>query len=132
MTPGADDVRAYRWTPFKELFPIEGINLTGATLAMQVRLYRDAPGDPLISLTASASPAQGLSLSVVTVDGVPTTTIEARIDEATIEALLPFPDSGVEQGANVELVYDIHITTAALGKRRWIEGAFIIVPGATH
>ena len=132
MTPVVEDLYAYRWTPFLELFPIEGIDLTGATLAMEVRPYRDAPGSALITLAPAVSSAEGLSLSVATAGGIPTTTIAVRINETTIEALLPFPASGVEPGANVSLVYDMHITATGLGKRRWFEGAFIVVPGVTH
>lgn len=132
MTPATEDLRAYRWTQFKELFPIEGIDLTGASFAMQVRQYPDATGDPLISLTDATSPAQGISLSVATVGGLPTSTIEVRINETTIEGLYPFPANGLEPGQEVKLAYDMHITLSSLGKRRWFQGVFIIVPGVTQ
>lgn len=131
--PSADEpLVALRWQPFKETFPIEDIDFTGATLAMQVRQYPDAPGDPLISLTNQTSPAQGLSVSVATVDGVTTSTIEVRINETTIEALLPFPDNGVEAGQPVGLVYDMHITATGFPKHRWFYGSFTIKPGVTQ
>lgn len=124
MTPARDDVRAYRWATFAEPFPIVGIDLTGATAAMQVRAYPDAPGAALATAT--------VAIGVTTDDGVTTSTLTATIAEATIEALLPFPANGTEPGAELRLAYDIVVTTSALGKRRWIEGAFIIVPGVTH
>lgn len=132
IIPVPEDLRAYRWQPFLEPFPIEGIDLTGAVPKMEVRPYRDAPGPALISLAPAAAGTQGLSITVETINGMPKSTIWVCIDELTIEQLLPFPASSVEPGADVPLVYDIHLTVTALGKRRWFEGAFTIVPGATH
>lgn len=131
MTPGTLDLRVQRWTPFTYAiaFPFD---FTGATMAMHVRSYRDAPGSPLINLQNATAPAQGLSVSVATVGGVTTSTVQIRIDETTIEALLPFPASGVRAGEDVPLVWDIHITGGGFAKSRWIEGAFIIKSGATQ
>lgn len=130
--PGSVDLRVNRWVPFDDTIGIEGIDLDGATLLMQVRAYRDAPGAALIDLTNATPPAQGLSVSVETVEGMPTSTIRIMISEATIEALLPFPGNGVEPGADVVLAWDMLISDTGLTKARWFEGAFIIVPGATQ
>lgn len=131
-TPGRKDWRAYRWAVFDETIVVEGADLAGAALLMQVRGYRDAPGAPLIDLVLAALPAQGLSVTVATVAGLPTSTIRIRINETTIEQLLPFSASGLEPGAEVELVWDMLITPAGQVKSRWFEGLFIIVPGATQ
>jgi hypothetical protein len=129
MTPARGDLTAYRWAPFDETIPFEGVDFTGGTFAMEVRAYRDSPAS-LLTL-AMANP-QGISVTVATSNGLPTSNVRIRINEATIEALLPFPASGVEPGQSVDLVYDLVITTSALGKRRWLEGAFIIQPGVTQ
>ena len=133
ITPAKVDLVAQRWTPFVDVTSIEGFDLSSATFAMHVRLYRDAPGDPLIALTNAASNAQGISVSVATVEieGVemPVSSPQIRINETTLEALL-LAASG--PGQDVTLVYDLHITTTGLGKVRWMEGSFIIKAGATQ
>lgn len=129
ITPGTLPLVAQRWTPFVYTIDFEGIDFTGATMAMQVRLYRDAPGDPIISLVNAASNAQGLSVSVVTTEGVPTSTVQIRINETTLEAILL--NAGLP-GADVKLAYDLHITGGGFEKTRWVEGDFIIRPGATQ
>ncbi|MEG3152990.1 hypothetical protein U1769_24115 [Sphingomonas sp. ZT3P38] len=130
--PGSVDLRVNRWVPFDDMIGIEGADLSDATMLMQVRAYRDAPGDPLISLVNAAPPAQGLSVSAETVEGMPTSTIRIMINETTIEGLLPFPANGVEPGADVVLVWDLLLSKTGFTKARWFEGAFIIVPGATQ
>lgn len=129
MTPGRLDLSANRWTPFIYLIAFEGYDFTGATFAMQVRLYRDAAGSPLIDLSNAASNAQGLSVDVATLDDVVTSTVQIRINETTLEGLLL--NQG-KPGADVVLVYDMHITGGGLEKTRWIEGSFIIRAGATQ
>jgi len=126
ITPARVDLVAQRWTPFVDITAIEGFDLSAATFAMQVRLYRDAPGSPLLSLTNAASNAQGVSVSVAEVDGQDVSSVQIRINETTLESLL------VNPGEDVKLVYDLHITTAGLGKVRWMEGSFNIRAGATQ
>ncbi|MFX5747522.1 hypothetical protein ABTE19_21600, partial [Acinetobacter baumannii] len=76
-------------------------------------------------------PAQGLAITVATEGGLTTSTLRICIDEATIEALLPFPANGPEPGGAVELSYAVHFSAASYPiKRRWLEGNFIILPGA--
>lgn len=131
--PGVVDWRVKRWVPFVETIGIEGIDLSGATMLMQVRAYRDEPGTAKISLVNAAANAEGLSVTVATVSGLPTSTIQIRINETTIETLLPFPASGVQPGAEVPLVWDLLISkTGSVEKSRWFEGAFNIIPGATQ
>lgn len=136
MRPGSLDLDAYRWAPFDETIEFVAFDFTGATLAMQVRLYRDAEGDPLIGLGGAEPPEEGLSVAVATVEGVTVSTIRILIDEATIEALLPFPENGlpagIDQPPDVELAYDIVITGGGLPKTRWLQGKFTIHAGATQ
>lgn len=129
ITPGRLGLTAQRWTPFVYQIDFEGLDFTGATMAMQVRLYRDAPGDPLIDLANAISTAEGLSVAVVTVEGQPISTVQIRINETTLEALLL---NAGKAGEDVTLVYDLHITATGFPKARWIEGDFIIRAGATQ
>lgn len=129
ITPGRLDLTVQRWTPFVYQIDFKGIDFTGATMAMQARLYRDAPGSPLIALVNAASNAEGLSVSVATADGVPTSTVQIRINETTAEALLL---NAGKPGDDITLVYDLHITGGGFPKSRWIEGALIIRAGATQ
>lgn len=132
MMPAQEDLRVYRWAPVVEAFPFEGLDMSGATFALEVRLYRDAPGISLLSLGNAASNAQGISLTIEEDEDVPTSVVQVRINETTLERLLPFPGNGLEPGEEVRLSYDLQITMPDFGKRRWVEGAFIIVPGVTQ
>lgn len=129
ITPGRLDITVQRWTPFVYQIDFEGLDFTGATMAMQVRLYRDAPSAALVSLVNAASNAEGLSLTVATVDDAPVSTIQIRINETTAEALLL---NAGKPGDDIRLVYDLHITGGGFPKTRWIEGDLIIRAGATQ
>lgn len=129
ITPGRLDLTVQRWTPFVYPIDFEGLDFTGAAMAMQARLYRDAPGGPLISLANAAPNAEGLSASVTTTDGVVTSTVQIRINETTAEALLL---NAGKPGDDIRVVYDLHITGGGFPKTRWIEGDLIIRAGATQ
>ena len=130
--PGRLDLHAYRWTPFVFSIAFDGVDLTAAGLKADIRLYPDAPGDPLISLANAASPAQGMSIAVDLSAAAPVSVVEIRIGEATLEALLPFASNGTEPGKPVTLAWDLHITLSPIGKVRWLEGQFILHPGVTQ
>ncbi len=129
MTAAQGDLRVERWTPARIDIPCIGFDFTGQQLTLQVRQYRDAPGEPLINLANSAAPAEGLSLVVDLSGTLPVTTISIRINETTLEGVLPFPVSGVAPGADVVLAYALHVGTGA-AKMRFLEGNFTLVPGA--
>ena len=129
ITPGKTDLVAQRWTPFVDQTDFAGLDFSAATFAMQLRLYRDAPGSALVSLANAASNAQGISVSVATVEGELLSTVQIRINETTIEGLLL---NSAGAGKDVSLVYDLHITGGGLEKTRMLEGAFIISAGATQ
>lgn len=134
ITPAYTDLSAQRWSPFVDITDFAGFDFTDATFAMQVRLYRDAPGAPLISLTNAASNAQGISVTVIadeTNDDLPLSSVQIRINETTLEGLLLNPTPATT-GKDVELVYDLHVTGGGLPKTRWMEGKFIIRAGATQ
>ncbi|QFU31499.1 hypothetical protein [Brevundimonas sp. Bb-A] len=129
ITPGRLDLTVQRWTPFVYPIDFEGLDFTGATMAMQVRLYRDAPGDPLIDLANAASNAEGLSVSVATVEGVTVSTVQIRINKTTIQDLLL---NAGKPGDDARLVYDLHITGGGIIETRWFEGDLIIHAGVTR
>lgn len=129
MTPGKLDLVAQRWTPFVTLIAFEGLDFTGATFAMDWRLYRDAPFAQL-SLGNATSNAQGISCTVTfDDDDVPTSFVQIRVNETTLESLLL--SAGVP-GSDVVLQQDLHITGGGLPKTRWIEGKATIRAGATQ
>ena len=128
ITPGRLDLTVQRWTPFVYQIDFEGLDFTGATMAMQARLYRDAPGSPLIDLKNAASNAEGLSVTVATVDGLKISTVKIRINKSTAAGLLL--NAGVP-GADVVLVYDLHITGGGFEETRWFEGNLTIRAGVT-
>lgn len=129
MQPGTLPLRAQRWTPFVYTIDFIGQDFTGAAFAMEVRLRPDAPGSALITLAGASAPSQGISVTVATVDGVPTSSVEIRIDETTLEGVLP---NAGKAGADVVLAWDIHITFGGGLKTRWLQGSFTIEPGVTQ
>lgn len=134
MTPVTLNLTAQRWAAYVETpIAFEGRDYSEATLAMQLRQYRDATGSPLVSLTTQDAGTQGLSC-VVTTDGDdnPTSWITIQIDEATLEAVLPWPANGQKANTDVVLFHDLVITGGGHAKRRRAAGTFTIQPGATQ
>lgn len=132
LKPGHWPLRARRWVPFVELIPFVGIDFTGATFVAQVRLYPDAPGDPLISLANAAANAQGVSVSVTfDDDGLPTSWVQLRINETTIEDTLPFTGAG-HPGRDVTVAWDLIAIGGGYPKSVWLEGPFNIAPGVSR
>lgn len=130
--PAARVLHLYRWAPVVGCITLRGPDLTDATASLEIRGYKDQSGAALLALGMADSPAQGLSFSVSTVDGVTYSKLEYRIDEAALEALEPPATSGVTPGADVVLQYAIHITMAGSIKQRWFEGDAIIHAGANQ
>lgn len=131
MTPGTLPLVAQRNAPFFYSIEFVGYDFSAATLAAQVRQYRGQTGTALLPLTKQTAGTQGISVTVVTTLGVPTSTLLYQIDEANIDACLPFPANGQKAGTDVELVHDLIITGGGLNKTRMLEGPFIIREGAT-
>ena len=131
MKPGLLNITAYRWQPFVQTIRFENVDFTGAVFKMEVRLYKDALQTPLISLTNSAAPSQGISVAKSVVDGVTVSDVTIRIDKSTIDATEPFTGSNRTLGADVRIKYDLHITPPGQLERRWIEGDFIVAAGVT-
>jgi hypothetical protein len=132
FTPGTLNLVAYRNVPFIKTIRFVGYDFTGDTSAkMQVRLYRGATGDPLISLEVETAGTEGLSWVVTDEDGVDVSTLTIQIDEATVDACLPWPGNGQASGTDVAVVHDIIIDGGGVPKNRWYQGSFTIREGAT-
>lgn len=129
ITPADLPLVAYRFSPFAEVIPFEGFDWTGATFTLQARLWRDAPGEPLIDLANAVPIAQGISVSVVTTDGIPTSFVQVRINEATLEPLLL---NAGKAGSDVEVPYAMHVTGGGLPKTRILDSTFTIRAGANQ
>lgn len=127
IIPGNAPLRVYRNTPFVQVITVANYDFSAATFAAQVRAYRDAAGSALITLGNATAGSQGISCTY----SAPTSTITLQIDEATIDALLPYPANGVKQGADVVLYWDFHVTGGGLIKTRLLQGTFTIEPGVT-
>lgn len=121
---------ANRWEPFIYTIDFEGFDYTGATFAMQVRAVKDSGGTALVNLaTVGSVGTEGITIvGVTTTDGIPTTSISIRINEATVEAL-PEP---AELGEDIVLRWDMQITPSGGNKYRALEGAFTVSAGVTH
>lgn len=128
MLAGQLKVVVNRWQPNKVVVDFVGYDFTGATFKSQVRAYRDAPDPALITLENATAGSQGVSVAVVTTDGIPTSTVTLQYDEATIEGL-PFTNP---KGTDLELAWDLTIDPTSGDKLRWLEGPFIVHGGSTQ
>lgn len=131
MTPGTLNLTAYRNVGYLEAIRFSGLDFTGGTFALQVRLLPGTAGSALIGLTNQTAGTQGLSVAVTTESGVTISTLTIQIDEATIDSLLPASTNGQKAGTDVVLYYDLIITATGLAKSRWLEGSFTIAEGVT-
>lgn len=131
ISTGRRDLAANRWSPFVHVIDFVGFDLTGATFKAQVRDTLDDPGAALITLNNAGAGAQGISVTTTSSGGVTTSHVTVQIDEATIEGVYA-PGTGKHPaGADIELFYDLHITSGGI-KVRWLEGYFTIRAGATQ
>ncbi|NBC37372.1 hypothetical protein GTZ99_12505 [Novosphingobium sp. FSY-8] len=117
------DIAVNRWSPATLAIAFTGFDFTGAAAALHVRAYKDAGGDPLLSLSVG----DGIAISVASVDGLSTSTLTLTFAEADIEAL-PFT---APRGGDLVLAYDLVITGGGVGKVRWLEGKFTVRAGVT-
>ncbi len=117
-----------RYEPCVRTIIVRGLDLRGAVMRSQVRPGPDVPGPALIDLaTVTTVGAQGIRVADFVVDGgVPVSTLEIVIDEASVMAL---PYAGRIGGA-AALAYDLQATVAGR-KRKLFGGAFIVLPGVT-
>lgn len=124
---------AGRWVPFVYDIDIVGIDLTSAAFAAQVHDTKDrTAGTPRASLTTQTTDVEGVRLvSVVTTDGVPTSSLRIRINEATMEAMDVANDAS-QLGSDGAAFWDMHITPSGGTKFLAFEGTFTIKAGVTQ
>lgn len=120
---GSYDISVNRWVPTTVTIAFVGYDFSGATAALHVRAYKDAGGDPLLSLASG----DGIAIAVSSADGVTTSTLTLTFAEADVEAL-PFTSP---RGSDLHLAYDLVIDGGGAGKVRWLEGAFMVRAGVT-
>lgn len=128
--PGRLPLNGDRWTPFVRTLTFRGIDLTSAVMKAQVRLLPDAGGSALVDLATVGSIAtEGLKLvSAGTVDGVMTSVVNMRINEATMEAMPAAPVLGDDW----EGEWDMHITPNGGVKEKYLYGSFAVRAGVTQ
>lgn len=150
MRPATVNLAGGRWVPLVHEIEVQGVDLTGAVLAAQVRLTPDASGAALVDLLqVTTAAAQGVMLvyagtdtianhiaatrlseipeGMATSDSLALTVIGIRVNETVMEAML-FPG---ERGDDVALSWDMHITPAGGNKQVWFEGSFVVEAGVT-
>lgn len=108
---------------------IVGVDLTGASFRMEVRLAPNTPGIPLVALgTVTTGAAEGVRLiGVETVDGKPVSTLGLRVNKSTMEAM---PFTG-ELGDDSVFAYDLMVTPAGGVEQAWLAGDFVVQAGVT-
>lgn len=121
-----------RYQAYSKTMRFVGVDLTGATFRMEVRLKPNTPGEPEIALnTVTSAAAEGVRLvGVEAINGKPVSTIGIRINKTTMEGL---PYLG-ELGNDDTFAYDLMVKPVGAIEQAWVEGAFVAqaaVTGAT-
>lgn len=125
--PAVIPITVFRNAPFvRAPIVFRGVDFTGATAKMQVRLRPGAPGSPLLNLVTGGS-GDALLLTSAVVDGLTEWSIKLVIDRSSIDAL---PMAG-EAGKDPVFAYDLMISSSTLTLARWAEGPFIVHEGIT-
>lgn len=127
MIPETVTLTARRNVPFAEQYDFADeteapIDFTGCTATMQVRLYGNAPGDPLIDLHSVGADVEG-----VNVNDPATGSVTVRIDQTTLAAM---PTGNTPNAADI-FSYDLIITWPDGFSEAFMEGRFILKPGVT-
>lgn len=151
ITPGYLPLGADRRTPFAATIRMKGVDLTGAALASQIRLYPDADGVPLVDLAqVYSAAAEGVRIiyagsdtvanhitagrlssvpkGMAETDTLALSLIGMRVNETTMEGL---PPAG-RAGGDVTLAWDLHVTPSGGLKERPLYGPFLVRAGVTR
>ena len=121
IQPGQLPLAGGRYVPFSFAIDVQGLDLTGATLAAQVRLTPDASGNPLATFAISAP-------SVAPTGGVPTSSITLSLTQAQMETMPPAP----EPGDPLSLAWDLVVTPGGGSAYVLLAGSFTVQPGVTR
>lgn len=116
-------ITAWRTNAHEEVIVINGLDLTGSVFRLEVRDRRDG-GQLRAGLdTVATASAEGVRIAAVDViDGKPATTLVARFNESTMEAM----PLAAEPGDDVTLVWGMHITPVGGLKFMAFDGSFIV------
>ncbi len=122
---------AARNTDMREPFGLLGeddgpLDLSAATLKMQVRLYGAQPGAALVSLVEVTDDSEGIRV-VDAAGGI----IRISIDQDTLADMPGGPTAGSEPNQPDTFVYDLVITWAAPIEPVAMAGTFTLYPGVT-
>ena len=128
------NIVAPKRVPFDDTIHAMVVDYSGATPLMEIRTHPGASGSALVSLGASTSGGEGIT---VTYDaGYPdpdgelpdgATVVRILINETTLESLA----YGADTSQPVELYYDIHLTPSGGKKFIFCGGKFTVTPGVT-
>lgn len=121
-------IKAARWTPFKYPIVFEGIDLTGATYALQVRDRKDGGFVRATLGTVTTANTEGVRFVSFTGGN---STVEIFISEATMEAMDIAADAS-SVGSDGQAFWDLHITPSGGVKFVALEGTFTVKAGATN
>ena len=128
------NIVAPKRVPFDDTIPAMVVNYDGAAPLMEIRAEPGAPGDPIVTLGASTSAGEGMTVTYdanypdpdgVLPDGA--TIVRIIINETTLEGL----EYGADPSQPVELYYDIHLTPSGGKKFIFCGGKFTVTPGVT-
>lgn len=132
---GRRDLVAPRWEPFVEVFDFVGFNFGAATFLAQVRDRKDGGFLRADLSTVGSVGAEGITIVDVTFDdGVPTTRVSMRINEATMEAMgTPYVAAGAtEAGEDGAIWWGMQIIPSGAVKFSALEGIFTVKAGAVQ
>lgn len=99
------------------------VDLTGCSARMQLRLYGNAPGSPLIDLATVSTDVQGVKF-VDRVNGL----IQVKINQANLAGL----PARVSTDSRSSFAYDLRITWPDGVEDVFMEGAFVLKAGVTR
>lgn len=134
MTPANIPIEVWRNGDYAETwvvassFTAEGVagspqDLTGYSLALQVRLYGLAAGSSLFTLATVTTAVQGIRITEASGGQ-----IEIRITDTTLETL---PVSG-KAGQAITFAYDLLLTDPTGLEQVYAYGDFTVYPGVTR
>lgn len=131
IEPVTRPLTAGRWVAFTHSVFVEGLDLTDATFAMQVRDSWNGGALRADLRKVTTASAEGVRLVGVTeINGLSVSEIGIRINETTMETMSA-AGAGIDPDADLDLVYDLHVTRAGLSEI-FMRGPFIVQAGSTE
>lgn len=122
MTPATVNLRVDRTKAVRRIISVTGLDLTSASFRAMVRLYPDAPGDPILDLPLVTNTDDGMKfLSVETVNDVPVSLIQMQVAAATMASDPPAAPIGK---TSVNFAWDLCITPSGGIEEVYARGVF--------